>query len=644
MNLKALALGAGAVILAATGLYAAALSAPGLVDGPALREALVARLGDWAGGEVAMRGPVRLKSLFSLTLEAENVEIKGARHADNILWLKAGRLSARLHWLDVITGRPNFSELTLDGVTMAADAASASPGGAAVPGLASFKPLFEASRKGWGGPTNPFACPFARIRISNGSVAFASHDRRAHPRLRIVDMRLDYPGDGVEIEGNVVWRNEPFSVAARTVAADRGDSERSGGKPAAAALDVFVYSRLFDLAAAGEVSAGAEEGPKFKGEATLTSLNVVDAARWLKIGLPESYAAGAFAATGRVSWKSREFSVDHLEAGLDDRRISGALTLKAPRSLPGEGGREGARAEIDGSLALSDLDLAALARFPSGQERLDSAPGLSGLLETVDADLRLSVKRLSAGNVAGGSAALTLLARNRRLSADLADFVVMGGRVRGHFVLDASQPQRSLVIRATASELDSAEVTRIADMPGWLKGGADLNIEVRAEAADWSRMLQSLTGEVKLNFAEGGSMGLNLLGLTEPAEADAGLQGGLSWSDRGVMRFDALRGEFVIEHGLVRSKTLELSAGDRALKGRCALDLPGQTMDWRFGVQHRDTAESEASQGGDAFSPAVIIEGPWRRPRVHVGAAVPILDRDRPIEGGTHLQLASPKG
>jgi AsmA protein len=636
MKLKALVLFVGAGVFAVMGLFAAAVSAPGQADVPALSEALVSRLGEWMGGDVARHGTISLKTFFNMTLEAENVEIKGSKRFDSMLRLRAGKLSARLDWLDVIMGRPNFRELTLENVTIEAKAPPAlvgasqsSPGSI---GLGGFAPLFEIGPSGGEQPVGAFT----RVRISNARVVFAAQAangrRRVYPRLMIPDLQMTFDADGgQEISGDVAWRDQSFSVTAH-----KGAVGSPGSAMAGAPLELQLSNKLFALTASGELTADKDREPQFRGEASVGSANMAEASRWLKIAALEraSYAgfgAGVFSAEGHVSWKGRELTISRLQIKQAAREITGALTIK-----------EGAvRPEVEGALALSDFDLGALT----------GAGWDAGYFKSLNADLRVSVKKLVAGDVSGEAAALTLSLKDGKLSADLVDLAVLGGRVRGHFAFDASQPQRSLAVRATAADLDSAALSRAMNMTGWLTGGADLNVEARADAAgDWPTLLRSLSGEARVTFSEGGGVGLDLLqfaGADGAVRWSAGQAERWNWTERGFMKFDALRGEFAIEHGRIRSKSFELSTGEQAVAGRCLVDLAGKSIDWRFDIRPAEpvaSGDEAASAGGSSeavagaeFAPSVIIKGPWLNPSLHVGE--PALDRD-----GSFPKIPAPKG
>jgi AsmA protein len=643
MKLKALVLVVSVSVLATLGLFAATISASSRIDGPTLREALFSRLGEWMGGEVVWRGPVSLEGVFNMRLEAENVEIKGVKRLGVTWRFKVGKLSAHLNWFDAANGQPTFSDLTLENVSAVADILptpeSGGPSLAATLGMAGLSPVFEIGRAG----ARKTASPFTRIQILNAQTAFTSSlsggaRRRAHPRLKIIDMQIKFGADGEqELVGTVDWRRQTFAVTAQRGA--------PGEKLAKAPVDLFVGGRLFTLTASGELTSGPEQEPQFKGEAALTSSDLPATTRWLKINPLNklSFAADSLSVSGHVTWKENELSLSQLEAGLDGRSLSGAVSIKNRSSGQNNAGRLG----VEGAIVLSDFDLNALTSFTLEE----AAPGTPSLLGEVDADLRISVNRLSAGGVSDGGAALTLLAKDGWVSADLADMAVLGGKLRGHFALDVSHPKHRLVIRATGADLDSAQFSRAISASGWLTGGANVNVEAQAEGADWPGLFRSLNGEADVTFSEGGGVGLDLVGLAggEGARRESRRASRLSWTGRGFMRFDTLRAELAIDHGRIRSKSFELATGRTTVAGRCLVDLQGQSIDWRFDIHRAPAAETDdASESDDAARPAealassVTIKGPWLNPSIRIGDPGAALGG--PTGAKSHLSGQTPNG
>lgn len=650
MRLKAFLLIAGAAVLLAMIVLAAGFSASGLAEGPALRKALMTRLVDWRlgdpeGGGVVLRGPVRLTGFPTMAIEAENVEFKRGGRPGAGLGLNVERLRARLRWLDLIMGRPGFSELTLEGAVFQADWPSGADGGGGALAAAIVGPApepAEARLSFWLARTAP-----APLRLRKGWIAFRGSDRRAHPRMEILDMSLRRGDGGVlEMAGDFAWRRQTYAFTLR-----KGGPSADHEGLSAAPLRVSVEHRLFRLAADGLLIRDRTGGLRFKGEAKASSADAGGAARQLNLSLPATLTPTVFSASGQLDWKEREIGVERLEASLDALRAAGALSVRLAKADGGQAAPLG----LEGTLALSSLDLRALEPGILEPAFLDGSPPATGdgagfhpaltdLLRWGAVDLRLSVGRLSIGGVAGGSAAVAVLSREARLSVDLADFAVLGGRVRGHFALDASQPSRRVAVRATGEGLDSAELASAAGLPGWLSGGVDLNVEARASGRDQADLLRTLNGEIRAVFAEGGSVGFDLAGLMRREGPDD--PGRWSQAGRSATSFDALRGEFVIEQGRLRSKTLELTEDHQAVEGRCVVDLPARTMDWRFALRG-ETAGREGGAGAavDApFAPALVIEGPWGNPRVHLGEAVPDGSRDRPTGGRTLAPIASPNG
>jgi uncharacterized protein involved in outer membrane biogenesis len=84
------------VLLACALLLAVAAGAPHLIDGQTVRDQLVVKLSAWADGKLSVEGDVRLKSLFDLSIEAEDVRIDAPARFPSVSKIQMPVLAARL--------------------------------------------------------------------------------------------------------------------------------------------------------------------------------------------------------------------------------------------------------------------------------------------------------------------------------------------------------------------------------------------------------------------------------------------------------------------------------------------------------------------------------------------------------------------
>jgi len=105
--------GAGAALVL---LLAFGAAAPYLVDGGTIRSQLFTKMSGWADGRLEVNGPVYLTSLFDLTIEAHDVEIRAPSRFANVESLRARRIAARLSLWDLLNRRISFEKMWLHGL------------------------------------------------------------------------------------------------------------------------------------------------------------------------------------------------------------------------------------------------------------------------------------------------------------------------------------------------------------------------------------------------------------------------------------------------------------------------------------------------------------------------------------------------
>jgi AsmA protein len=595
---------AGFAFLLPTAVLAAIL--PFLINAQPIRAKLLREIGAWAGGgEVKVSGAVSLQHLFSLAVEAHDVEIGQFKGVAPIEGMKAERIVARIDWSDLLLGNFDFNKIQVYGAVIKLRAGSLAELPALYADLAS-----EAGK------------PFGSLHMSDSRIALRASDRRAYRRIDVASatLRTSKSGRLFAWNGQLAWKGHPLAISVGS-AAPGGES--AARVPLRAQLASDVITARFD----GEAALGSADA---EGEVNIHTTSLAEAADWLglDIGAGRPLIGAATGLSGQITLSREMMALSSGEVSIGGQVAQAALTLKRGDDLP----------HLEGTLAFRWLDLGAVLAAQGASPTLAAS-----IREPLETDLRLSAKTVTWNAIEAGPLALTLTSRPEQVSAEIAEFGFLTGEVRGHLALDAAAGQTHASARLSADGLDAAALLRLAHQRDWLTGAADVNVEADAVWAEGTDITDRLTARARVNFPEGGQMRLDIprLATTTSGESD-----GWGTFDFTNAAFDKLRFEMTLRQGQLNFANVVLGAAGRQMNGRGAIDLAARSLDWRFTFAPGAVAQGRAIAGGPADKPQtsrLSIKGPWIRPVIRSGDAPDSSMLTTPTRAASALELLAPR-
>ena len=285
-------------------------------------------------------------------------------------------------------------------------------------------------------------------------------------------------------------------------------------------------------------------------------------------------------------------------------------------------------------------------------------------LRQLNLDARLSANSVVFGPLQTGPTAITLVAREGKLYADVAEMEVAEGSLTAQLELgllasDMPQPPEAspagprpddeprLAVPLSDStslavpdpnELDLLQARMTASANGIAfgellghffgkpivsgVGNAQLMLSARGRTLD--ELLTNLEGDATLRLAENAAVGLDLDALAEAVSVESVT--GLPEDARRAVSFDQLDARVVVRHGTLFSEHVVLSDGARTVTADGTINLADAQVYLRF---DRGLAASDA-----APRPAVVVRGPFSSPVVHleaVAAPPPSLETSEPL-------------
>ena len=542
----------------------------------------------------SLSAPVRLLEAPVIELESGTLSMPPNRTG----LARSGDVLAML-----ITGKS--AQMTLENATFTADFST---------GVATF------SQGSLAGSVAPLVTTFQSLQFDNLSVRGSEvHIKMADGSTVLLDkLTADVtakPNGVVRAVGSFVFADQKvsFDTTIGTVV-----DQQSGSRPITASFT----SPLLNASIDGSFMIG--ESPRLSSpQAELTIPNVRDAARWLGAGWRPGAGFENFHAKGQLEWVNRTFAFQKASVQMDGNEATGTLSANFA----------GARPALDGTLGLKTLDLTKYFGdvTPSDAAAADVAPSTSllslvsatrglefPLIQSVDADLRISSDRVLLPGVAVGRSAATISLKGGKMIADIAELELDdsthgGGQLR----IDASGAVPSYDIRGKLEGLDIGRAAKAVFGHPTVQGRGDVIVEISATGDSGASLLGSLGGKLCVTLNEGGSIGLDV---NQLVAAMGTPQTASVWTaaSNGAVAIDTLNARFAVANGIIRTESVEAMSGDRAMKAEGAINLPTRRLDIELAIGDRARVDP-ASDVKPGKRELIDMRGPWMDPDVRPG-------------------------
>lgn len=426
-----------------------------------------------------------------------------------------------------------------------------------------------------------------------------------------VNAEITVQRKGVTGKGTFEYRGQRLTFDAML-----GSPERKAGVHFP--VKASVKGNLVDSQIDGTLVVG--DGMQLTGaKAVLTTPDIRRAANWLGAGWPAGPGLGFFRAEGQVDWIDRTIAFQKAEFSIDDNQATGALTF----------GFDGPRPSIEGTLDLPRLDLSRYLSTDEGSATSREAmlgplaPWLATpvsfsapLLPLIDADLRISAAKTSAGHVKLGRSAATLSLKSGRLLADVAELEIESGSIGGgQLSVDMSASEPSFTLRGKLSGVETSRLAEGLLGHGMVSGRGDIVVDLTAQGETSGRLIGTMSGKASLSIPQGGRVGLDLKQMTELSEP----QGSWPWlrgssGETSVAKLDA---KLLIDKGMVRTDAVSALVNDKLIAASGRVDLESGNLDLAISKGSAPVANAElATQIPSDLAKLVELHGPWRYPSV----------------------------
>ncbi|MEO3386439.1 AsmA-like C-terminal region-containing protein [Mesorhizobium sp. CAU 1741] len=494
----------GIVALAALLVLAllATAALPWLASTQIVRDRIAYELSLWSGYRVSLGETPILDVWPGFKATLHHVAFHEWANAGAPPVLEADRLEVSLSALAALSGNVVMSavsmhrpllRLTVEGSVLDLPA---SPGGGRMTRAVDMAKAVVANN-----PTAPdtAALPsdaFGTVEFTEGRVALINGN--ADDGLSSLNGRIVWPAfnRSGRISATGIWRGENIAIeanAAQPLLLLAGGSTQVGAN---------LKSTLLEASFEGTTNLAGEA--YFDGQASLSSSSLRRMLEWSRTDIAPGAAIGAVSIAGGVQGSAQRLQLDSVDLNLDGNAAHGVLEISFAEAVPA----------ISGTLAFESL---ALRSFLSAFT--PAAAGNGNIYDEIDTGFskQLSLDlRLSAPTATLGSMALTNLAAAARVKGDLAvfdisDASVFGGTLQAGVRVDAADDNRSVEMRAMASNIDTFALAKGFGMERLVpQGRGAFSLMLKGTGRDWNTVMGNAEGTVSASLGEGALAGLDL--------------------------------------------------------------------------------------------------------------------------------------
>jgi AsmA protein len=534
--------------------------APLFISAEDVRNRLFAEIEEATGYRLTVNGSLHISAFPTLKLVAEDVGVAQTKGAGAVDLATAKELRFGLAVAPLLSGKVQLTEVALISPILTMPEASPKTAGPKTAG---------AEQKVGGGASIATALrslSLDSLRIEDGTLILRGEGGAPGKRI-----------DGLNLEASLPAFDVPLSVDVKA---------RFDGQP---------------LGVTGSISSF---GPFLDGAAAQLLLDV-DA---------PAYFPQKLAVMGSATYTGDVLALDGLSARAGETMLRGVVSADLSGAVPQiKASLSGDSLNVDGLLGGSAKAAAGPADGASGWS--DAKIDFSGL-KAINAQVNLSVERLSYGTIKAGPIGIRAAVAGGKLKLELPNFQLYGGVGTGVLSVDATGKVPVQTFRFSLSNLDAYPF--LDDMAAFqrIEGKAAVAIDLTASGASQRAMISALAGTASFEFSDGAIRGINVAKMVRNL-GSATLSGWQS-GDAEKTDFASLGASFKIAQGKAQTSDLHLSGPLVRMAGVGTVDLPAQTINFRVDPQVVASLEGQGGKNDlEGLGVPVAINGPWAAPSIY---------------------------
>jgi AsmA protein len=354
------------------------------------------------------------------------------------------------------------------------------------------------------------------------------------------------------------------------------------------------------------------EDVQLSGQTELSIPSLRRIGRWF--GLPLYLTEGFNATTikGDLTWARRSLAFEKAQIAVDGNEGNGSVVLNLGAERP----------LIEATLDFAALNLTPYVDAARTQFFGFDLPVTWGtsfdvslpLIRYLDADMRISARRVTLKDQTFGQGGATITAQAGKLHADIAELELpSGGSLTAQVTAIMSEAAPRYAVRAKVENMDTGPAcTRLMGTPA-LSGRATLALDLTSTGYTLTEIAKRLSGKASISMPEGGRVALDLKAVHQAAKGGVHGWAALAKSHTNVQRLEA---RALIIDGVAFAEEAQARAGDVALALAGRFGLVDGNMDARV-IMRSNLPPDQPLKPTDAGAETVSLRGPWPDPTLY---------------------------
>jgi AsmA protein len=489
----------GAVLIT---LIAAALIIPFLVPVERYKSEISAQVKAATGRDFTIAGNLSFKLFPSIALTAENVFLANVPASAEPRMASLDKVFISLRFLPLLSG-----QFVVDGFELVHPIIHLEVDKAGQPNwqFASAKKTTEEGKKKPAGTDMLRDLTLGDVRLSDGEVSYLDAKTGKLTEAKAINATLSLPRfDGpLKLDGSLVWNKEKVNLNFETA----NLKSLMGGQTVA--VTAKVNSAPVNFSLAGKATKG--EVLNLDGDVNVDAPSVRKLAAWASkpLTLPGS-GLGPLSIAGHLTKAGNHLTFSKASIRLDNIRAKGTLEVTTG----------GPRVKAGGKLDTEDLDLNPYlppVTEKSTKEWSVKPIDMSGL-KAADLSFDFKTRSLKYRKITIGPSSLDLNLDNGKLSANLKEMSLYGGRGKGQISVDGSRAVPDISASFDLAGVNAEPLLMDAGGYNRLTGTLKTSFNIKTHGNNQQDMLSALSGNGAFQFADGTLKGVDLAAIAETIE------------------------------------------------------------------------------------------------------------------------------
>jgi AsmA protein len=604
--MKKLLIGLGIVVVL---LLVAIIVVPMLVPLEQYKGEIQARAKEATGRDLRIDGEISLSLLPVIAVSVQDVGVSNAPGATTPEMATIDRLDVALQILPLLSGEIAVDRFILEKpvINLEVDA--------------SGKPNWQLDTAGAAAPSGGGSAGsdsgatvseirLGEVRLVDGTLNYIDRQGGQEITLSDVNMELSLPSlsSPFAADGSAVWNGETVSLqidAENPRALMAGETTNLAMK-----VDSTPVAFSFDGAARNADALGLQ------GALSLDIPSLRELAAWT--GNPIDFPGeglGPFSIAGELEMMGAKVALTGAKLRFDEINGEGLFSVDAT----------GAKPAIKAELTVDELNVnpylppeqeAAAGGQSSGNSGGGDAGGdwsdepidVSGL-GAINADFAFKAGGIQYRDVKIGQSNLTVVIKDSKLTADLAEMQLYDGSGKGKVVLDGSSGKPAISAEFDLANFQAGPFLQDLAKFDRILGTTESKLSVKTTGGSQRELVSNLAGNGNVVFRDGAIKGINIAAMVRNISTASLEQ---SFDEAQATDFAELSGTFTIDKGIVSNDDLSLIAPLVRMTGAGQVPLPPRTVDYVVTPKLVATVEGQGGAGelGGVAVP-VKVTGPW---------------------------------